>query len=59
MTDKVLCPYCGSEMKIDRQDDGRKQKMRKTVAVILALALLIIRFDMPPPRRDTCRPTGR
>lgn len=22
MTDKVLCPYCGSEMKIDRQDDG-------------------------------------
>ena len=22
MTDKVLCPYCGSEMKIDRYDDG-------------------------------------
>ena len=22
MTDKVLCPYCGSEMKLDRQDDG-------------------------------------
>lgn len=22
MTDKVMCPYCGSEMKIDRQDDG-------------------------------------
>lgn len=22
MIDKVLCPYCGSEMKIDRQDDG-------------------------------------
>lgn len=22
MTDKVLCPYCGSEMKIDRCDDG-------------------------------------
>lgn len=22
MTDKVLCPYCGAEMKLDRQDDG-------------------------------------
>lgn len=22
MTDKVLCPYCGAEMKIDRYDDG-------------------------------------
>lgn len=22
MTDKVLCPYCGNEMKIDRYDDG-------------------------------------
>lgn len=22
MTEKVLCPYCGSEMKLDRQDDG-------------------------------------
>lgn len=22
MTDKVLCPYCGSEMKLDRYDDG-------------------------------------
>lgn len=22
MTDKVLCPYCGAEMKLDRYDDG-------------------------------------
>lgn len=22
MTDKVLCPYCGDEMKLDRHDDG-------------------------------------
>lgn len=22
MTDNVLCPYCGAEMKLDRQDDG-------------------------------------
>lgn len=22
MIDKVLCPYCGSEMKLDRYDDG-------------------------------------
>lgn len=22
MTDKVLCPYCGAEMKLDRHDDG-------------------------------------
>lgn len=22
MTDKVLCPYCGAEMNLDRQDDG-------------------------------------
>ena len=22
MTDKALCPYCGSEMKLDRYDDG-------------------------------------
>lgn len=22
MIDKVLCPYCGAEMKLDRQDDG-------------------------------------